>query len=149
MPLLMAMQVAAQQDDEKPTFPLDNFYAERRPWARSFLKDFHFSLSTGIGNTYFRHKLSGFGVLQPSGYETRIFSMTTGARYTNWVNTVAADTLASGPDSYFITSDTATLGFKGRGLNIPLKGTLHYEFLDNYRVGVGYSYDLMFIGNMR
>ena len=151
---MAAVQVCAQEqkpakDDEKPTFPLDNFYAERKPWGRSFLKDFHFSHSTGMGTTFFRHKLSGFGVAQPVGHDTRIFSMTTGARYTNWVNTVVADTLTGGSDSYTVASDTATLGFKGRGFNIPLKGTIHYEFLDRYRLGVGYSYDMMFIGPMR
>jgi hypothetical protein len=136
------------KDEDKPQFPLDNFYAERKPWARSFFKDFHISLSTGYGNTFFRHTLSGFGVAQPAGYDTRIFSTSTGARYTNWVNTVVADTLSSGPDSYVISSDTARLGFKGLGFNIPLKATLHYEFLGRYRIGGGYSYELMIIGPM-
>lgn len=130
-------------------FPLDNFYAERKPWARTFFKDFHLSLSTGGGETFFRHRLAGFGVAQPAGYDTRIFSMANGQRYTNWVNTIAADTLANGPDTYFIASDTAELGFKGSGFNIPLKATLHYEFLGRYRLGAGYSFDLMFIGPMR
>jgi len=76
--------------------------------------------------------------------------MSTGSRYTNWVNTVVADTLVGGPDSRPpITSDTARLGFKGGAFNIPLKGTLHYEFLGRYRVGGGYSYEMMFIGAMR
>jgi hypothetical protein len=135
-------------DGDKPTFPLENFYAERKPWARSFFKDFHFGLSTGYGNTFFRHTLTGYGVLQPPGYDTRIYSMTTGARYTNWVNTAVGDTLTTGPDSYFIGSDTARLGFKGLGFNIPFKATLHYEFLGRYRIGGGYSYELMIIGQM-
>ncbi len=137
------------KDDEKPMFPLENFYAERKPWGRSFLKHFHFSLSTGAGHTFFRHELPGFGVIQPKGYDTRIFAMSTGNRYMNWVNTVAADTLTTGPDSYYIASDTARLGFKGGGFNVPLKATLHYEFLGKYRLGGGYSYELMFIGPMR
>lgn len=139
-----------QQEDEKPTFPLDNFYAERKKWPRTFLKDFHLSLSTGYGNTFFRHNLSGFGVFQPTGLQPRVFSIATGARYTNWVNTIRGDTLSSAPtDSYFVSADTAKLGFKGLGLNIPLKATLHYEFLGRYRLGGGYSYDLMVIGPMR
>lgn len=145
----ICQQQEPQKDKDEPTFPLDNFYAERRPWGRSFLKDFHFSLSTGAGHTFFRHELSGFGVAQPVGYDTRIFSMSTGARYTNWLNTVAGDTLLNGPDNFYITSDTARLGFKGGGFNIPLKATLHYEFLGRYRLGGGYSYELMFIGPMQ
>jgi hypothetical protein len=145
--LLAATGGYAQNDP--PSFPLDNFYVERRPWGRSFFKDFHFSLSTGYGNTFFRHTLPGFGVMQPKGYDSRIFSTASGARYTNWVNTVVADTLVGGSDSFFISSDTARLGFKGLGFNIPLKATLHYEFLGRYRIGGGYSYELMFIGHMR
>lgn len=137
------------KDEDKPTFPLENFYAERRPWARSFLKDFHLSISTGYGNTFFRHTLPGYGVMQPVGYDTRIFSIASSTRYTNWVNAIVGDTLVAGPDSYLISSDTARLGFKGLGFNIPLKASLHYEFLGRYRIGGGYSYELMVIGPMQ
>src|SRR6185436_3475928 len=41
------------------------------------------------------------------------------------------------------------LGFKGNAFNIPLKLTLHYEFKGKYRVGAGYSYELMSIGTLR
>jgi hypothetical protein len=137
-----------QEQDEEPMFPLETIYAERKPWARSFFKDFHFGLSTGGGHTFFSHKLTGFGVAQPTGYDTRLFSMAdSSVRYTNWVNTVADDPLDA--DSYHISSDTATLGFKGGAFNIPLKATLHYEFMGTYRVGAGYSYELMVIGHLR
>jgi len=131
-------------------FPLDNIYAERKPWARSFLRHFHFSLSTGLGHTFFRHELSGFGILQPEGFDSRIYSMAIPAsQYTNWVNTISSEpALPTGTDT-FTFPDTEKLGFKGGGFNVPLKGTIHYEFQGKYRIGGGYSYDIMVIKRMR
>jgi hypothetical protein len=138
------------EDKDKPTFPLENFYAERKPWARSFFKDFHFSLSTGYGNTFFRHTLTGFGVSQPQGTDSRVFELSNPTvRYANWVNAAVLDTLPINSATDFVVgSDQAKLGFKGLGFNIPLKATIHYEFLSRYRVGGGYSYELMIIGPM-
>lgn len=59
------------------------------------------------------------------------------------------DATILGPDSFVVSSDTARLGFKNNGLNIPLKLTIHYEFLDRYRIGGGFSYELMRMGNFR
>lgn len=57
------------------------------------------------------------------------------------------DTLNQGPDSFIVSSDSSKLGFKGHALNIPIRLTAHYEFLEKYRVGVGFSYELMNMGN--
>lgn len=137
----------AQEDEEKPTFPLENFYAKRKKWPRTILKNFHLGISTGYGTTFFGHKLNGFGVFQRPGYAPRIFDAgpTVGSRYGNWVNRVVGDTLAVQPGNFLVSSDTARLGFRGRSLNIPIKATLHYEY-DRYRIGGGYSYDYMRIG---
>jgi len=60
---------------------------------------------------------------------------------------VTTDTVtSSSPEVFRVSSDTSKLGFKGHGLNIPLKATLHYEFLKRYRIGIGYSYELMSMG---
>ncbi len=86
-------------------------------------------------------------MIQPIGHDTRIFSLSNpNSRYVNWVNKITADTLDPAPDSYLISSDTARLRFKGLGINIPLKATVHYEFLERYRLGAGYSYEIMVIG---
>lgn len=140
----------AQEEGDKPQFPLDNFYAERKKWPRNVLKDFHLGISTGFGTTFFSHKLNGFGVFQRPGFTPRIFvaGPAVGSRYSNWVNQIAGDTLSVQPGNFLISSDTATLGFKGRGLNIPLKATLHYEY-DRYRIGGGYSYEFMHLGEFR
>ncbi len=136
--------------DEPPTFPLDNFYAERKPWPRQILKDFHFGLSTGYGHTFFGHKLDGFGVFQRPGYSPRIFpaGVALGNRYSNWVNQVVGDTLAIQPGHFLVSSDTANLRFRGRSWHVPLRATLHYEY-DRYRIGGGYSYEYMRLGEFR
>ena len=105
------------------------------------------SLSTGYGNTFLSHKLDGFGIYQRSGYMPGIFpSNQTASRYSNWVNTVTPESVTSLPDIFRVNSDTAKLGFKGHASNIPLKATLHYEFLKRYRIGIGYSYEIMLMG---
>jgi hypothetical protein len=138
------------QDEEKPTFPLETIYAKRKPWGvRKILRNFRFSASTGYGHTFFSHKLDGYGIVQPTGFAPRVFPIATPAsRYMNWVNSIVPDTLSTSFDSFTVSSDTAKLGFKGGGWNIPLNVTIHYEFLERYRVGAGYSYEYMNIGPM-
>lgn len=68
--------------------------------------------------------------------------------YSNWVNAVVADNLAVLPDSYLVSSDTAKLGFKGNGFNIPLHVSIHYE-LKNFRIGAGYGIEPMFLGTFK
>jgi len=139
--------VAYAQEDEKPTFPLETIYAKRKSYPlRTALKNVKFSASIGYGTTFFNHKLDGFGVFQREGYAPRIFPADVGptTRYSNWVNQVIIDTLTVQPDSYLVSSDTASLGFKGHGMNIPLHLSIHYEF-KKLRIGGGYGLEPMFM----
>ncbi|MBL7872618.1 MAG: hypothetical protein JNM78_13460 [Cyclobacteriaceae bacterium] len=138
--------VSLAQDDEKPTFPLETIYAKRKKnTTRKILRNFKFSLSTGYGNTYMSHKLDNFGIFQRPGFAPRLFAngIVPDTTYTNWINRVRKDTLSTSPDSFFVTGDTTKLGFKGKGINIPLNLTVHYEFLKRFRIGGGISYEAM------
>lgn len=134
-------------DEDKLVFPLDNFYAKRKPnVTRAILKNFSLGVSTGYGTTFFSHKLNGFGVVQPTSGPPRLFPVgSTIPKYSNWVNNAVGDTLTIMPAYFLVSGDTAKLGFKGKGLNIPFKATLHYEY-DRYRIGGGYSYEFMHMG---
>lgn len=137
-----------EEGKDNSGFPLDNFYAERKPRARSFLRHFHFSLSTGYGNSFFSHELPGYGIYQPVGAAPQIFPGTSPTTlYTNWVNERVLSTTAAGP-GYLVLSDTATIGFRGNAMNIPLKATIHFEFKKRYRIGIGYSYEYMSMGSL-
>lgn len=118
---------------------------------RSILKHFRLGVSIGYGQTFFSHKLDGFGIHQKPGRQPLIFpaDISNSTRFSNWLNQVQTDTISISPESFLISSDTAKLKFKGKSLNIPLKATLHYEFLGRYRIGGGYSYEFMSIGSMR
>lgn len=143
----LSVSVYAQRDEEI-TFPLDNFYAKRqKSELRTVFKNFVFTGSIGYGNTFMRHKLDGFGISQADGVPPLIFPVGRSNRFSNWVNTVSANIPASGPDSFVVSSDSTQLGFKGSALNLPLKLTIHYEFLQKYRVGLGYSYEIMSMGD--
>jgi hypothetical protein len=149
---MMAPVLVSAQDEETPTFPLETIYAKRKSYpVRKVLRNLKFSASIGMGNTYFRHKLDGFGVFQREGFAPRIFPAGTSPSpiYSNWVNFVAGDTLTVMPDSYLISSDTAKLKFKANGINIPIHLTIHYEFLKKFRIGGGYGYEAMFIGQFQ
>ncbi|MEQ8423311.1 MAG: hypothetical protein RIA63_01285 [Cyclobacteriaceae bacterium] len=138
----------AQKDDEI-TFPLDNFYAKRvKSPLRTILKNVVFTGSIGYGKTFLSHKLEGFGISQVDGVQPEIFPLDSAVRFRNWVNQVSVDTVNSGPDSFTVSSDTSKLGFKGRAFNIPFRLTLHYEFLQRYRLGGGFSYELMNMGDL-
>lgn len=138
----------AQEEDEI-SFPLENFYAKRvKSPFRTILKNFVFSGSIGYGNTFLSHKLEGFAISQVDGIAPTIFPVDRNNRFSNWVNTVSAAN-PQGPESFVVSSDTTQLGFKGNGLNLPLKLTVHYEFLNRYRIGGGYSYEIMSMGEFR
>lgn len=131
---------------------METIYAKRQKnVTRGILKNIKFSLSTGVGRTYMRHELTTYGVFQRTGYAPRIFPVGTAVlpKYANWVNTVVSDTLSLMPDSFLVAGDTAKLGFKGKGLNIPLNLTIHYEFLKRFRLGGGYSYEAIFLGDFK
>lgn len=144
----LPMEIYAQQEDKATTFPLENFYAKIKKRPRSILQNIKFSLSTGYGSTYFSHELNGFGIYQEPGKQPNIFIAATPAtRYTNWVNQSVKDGNPAVPGSFMVSSDSASLGFKGNAMNIPLKATIHYEFGGRYRIGAGYSFELMSIGS--
>jgi len=145
--VVLAPEITLAQDESGTTFPLENFYVERKKPARNIFKNFRLGLSTGLGNTFFSHKLNGYSIYQLPGQAPTIYPTTSGAnvRLTNWVNAVAADSSSAAPGGLTISSDTAKLGFKSNALNIPLKATLHYEY-KKFRFGAGYSYELMSIG---
>lgn len=147
--IIVPHSVAAQEDDAATTFPLENFYAKIKKNPRSILRNFRFSFSTGYGNTFFSHKLPGYALYQAPGKAPTLFDKTLTAappRFSNWVNQAAIDTSSVRPQSFQVSSDSAKLGFKGNALNIPFKLTIHYEWQGRYRIGGGYSYELMSIG---
>jgi len=149
--MLLLSGVVLAQDDEKPTFPLETIYAKRKSYPiRSMLRNLKFSGSLGVGNTFFKHHLDGFGIFQRTDYEPRIFpaGVTPDPKYSNWVNKVVNDDLTILPDSYLISSDTADLGFKGNGLNFPIHLMIHYE-IKNFRIGGGYGIEPMFLGEFK
>ena len=136
------------QDDGKTTFPLENFYVKRDgPGWRKIFRNFRLGVTTGYGRSFMNHDLSGYGIYQPANGAPSIFANNDpNARLTHWVNRMSTDSTAAVPGSFLVNSDTAKIGFKGHTLNIPLRLTLHYEFLKRFRIGVGYSWELMSLG---
>jgi hypothetical protein len=137
------------QDEGKEVIPLDHFYVKRTggSFFRRILKDVTFGLSTGYGNTFFSHTIDGFSVYQLPNKNPQIFASSTTPRFGNWVNNVQIDSSLALGNAVVIPA-AADLGFKGNALNIPLQIFAYYSFLQRYRIGMGYSYELMSIGSL-
>ncbi|WP_133259767.1 hypothetical protein [Pseudochryseolinea flava] len=140
---LVCPQVFGQQDN---SIPLDHFYVDRQgpSFFRKVLSKVTFGLSTGYGLTTFKHSLDGYGIQQNPGERPIIFPIGDAAStsgYSNWFNRVDSAVINILPTSFRASSDTADIGFRNKAFNIPLKATLHVEFLDRYRIGGGYSFE--------
>ena len=116
---------------------------------RGLLSKLHFGLSTGYGATTFKHNLDGLGIYQPASGNPIVFDPgTPTVGFTNWFNSVESGPLVINPADFSITSDDdEEIGFKSKSFNIPLKATVHFEFMSRYRVGAGYSYEFTKVGD--
>lgn len=154
MSLASVPELFAQEKEEKGTsIPLDHFYVKRKgPGLRGLLSKLHFGLSTGYGSTTFKHDLNGFMILQQPDSVPKIISSGPppgSVGYANWFNKVElANDITTGT-SFLVNSDTAELGFKSKSFNIPLRATVHVEFLNRYRVGGGFSYEFQKVNDFK
>lgn len=122
---------------------MDHFYVDRDGPGlfRKLVSKLNWGLSTGYGSTTFKHEFDGFGIYQPPTGRPFIFNPTTPANgYSNWFNQVTPTTLVINPTDFSVNADTATIGFKSKSFNIPLRATVHVEF-NRYRIGGGYSFE--------
>ncbi len=149
---MCSVNLALSQDKEKDkenSIPLDHFYVERQgPGIRKLLSKFTFGLSTGYGATTFKHKLDDYGIYQPASGKPIVFNPaqpTLG--YNNWFNKIDTSALVINPADFSLTSGKR--GFKSKSFNIPIRATLHYEFLKYYRIGIGYSLEFTKVGDFK
>jgi hypothetical protein len=139
------------KNESEASIPLEHFYIKRKGhgFLRPWLSKLHWGLSTGYGNTAFKHKLDGFGIIQQPDSMPQIFTDgNLSSRYTNWTNDVSTTSGSTQSGSFVVSSDTAELGFKSKMISIPLKATVHVEF-NRYRIGGGYSFDYTRVGEFK
>ncbi|MEO1053388.1 MAG: hypothetical protein AAFX87_22330 [Bacteroidota bacterium] len=141
------------QDSPKKGEEYQGYYLKpKKNVIRTFWSKFNFSFSTGYGRTFYSHKLDGYGIFQPqqeAGLPPRVFPLGTNTTFTNWFNRFETDSLGISGNGLSVASDTTEgLGFRGAGLSIPFKASIHYEW-DKYRFGLGIIKEFHFIGNMR
>jgi hypothetical protein len=141
--------VLSAQDKGNTAIPLDHFYAKRESVGafRKILTRITFGANLGYGNTYFSNQLTGLGIYQLPGVNPQIFDVNTLTRYGNWVNDPTVDKTPPLGSAFVSNPGAANVEFTGNGLNIPLNLFLYYGF-NRYRIGAGYSYELMSIGTL-
>jgi hypothetical protein len=146
----MPSAFAQYESESEATIPLDKFYIARKGSGRKLLSRLTFGLSLGVGSTTFKHNLDGFGIFQNPGVAPTIYSSgNVTAGYSNWFNRVDSVENIPNSESFTVDSETDKIGFKAKAWSIPIKATLHYEFLKRYRIGGGYSIEYMNIGNFQ
>jgi hypothetical protein len=145
--------VLAQYETEKEaTIPLKYFYIKRQGISpfRKVLSKVTFGFSTGYGSSTLSHELNGFGILQNPGVDPTIFRIdqdgVAGQAYSNWFHKVRPFTNTTEPGAFTVTSEDSKIGFRGKAFHIPLKATMHVEFLKRYRAGIGYSFEYTHLG---
>lgn len=132
------------QEEKDVSIPLDHFYVDRQGVGllRNLLSKLHIGLSTGYGSTTFRHNLDDLGIYQPASGNPYLFNPTTPTNgLFNWFNEVVDTTLVINPGDFLVSPDTASLGFRSKSFNIPLRATVHVEIQQRYRIGGGYSFE--------
>lgn len=116
----------------------------RRSPLRTILNQFSIGLTTGYGRTFYKHSPEGFVLIQKKGglniIDTASFNANgTNSGYSNWLNDAQiSNELLVSPGDTIVLSDTASLGFRGNGGNVPLVFTLHYN-IGRFRIGGGVS----------
>lgn len=144
--------IAQYKNEKEASVPLEHFYVERSGvgWFRKILSKVTFGFSTGYGSTKFKHELDGLGILQNPDSTPKLFLVNDiNSGYSNWFNKSIGSGNTLQTDFFAVSSDTAEIGFKSKAFNIPLKATLHVEFLDRYRIGGGYSIDYTHLGDFK
>jgi hypothetical protein len=145
----------AAQDDRDVSIPLDHFYAKPvNGGLRNFLSKFHFSFSTGYGQTFYKQDLSEFSIYQAPDSLPVIFNGSGGVPgtingYRYWFNRAepSGDRTFNPGNDFVVNGDSADLAFEGRGWSIPINLTVHFEF-DRYKVGGGFMMEYHRPGEM-
>jgi hypothetical protein len=140
---------AQYKSESEASIPLDKFYIERQGAGfRKLLSKFTFGLSTGYGKGAIKHKFEDYEILQNSNASPVIRSVTDPTKYyLNWIN--KSEETSATAASFTASPSDGKIGFRSKVFSIPLKATLHYEFLKRYRMGGGYSYEYTHIGSFK
>ena len=166
--LITFQEIIAQSTDVYEKY---NIY--RNP-TTVFLNKFTWTLTTGYGRTYYQHDLEGYYFYQ-LGQDQLVLPLSDNINfpqfegYANWLNdpTLALERTARDPFDipfpplsnpvlnpalnggyFFASTDTTQIGFRGISHGIPVTLQLHYEFLEKFRIGLGYTYEKQFVNEL-
>ncbi len=148
--------ISAQNNDPYAAFMVQR--VEKNP-IREFLNKFSFSFTGGYGRTFYKHQLPGYGVINK---DDSLFSglylfnisdsvSTTFTAYQHWLTTPRESTITrfeNIDEGNQLLSDTARLGYKGNSAAIPFTLTIHYNFLERFRLGGGIAYEIHHLPTM-
>ena len=157
---LGAFQMRGQQEDIYARY---NIY--RNPIMVQ-LNKLSWTLTTGYGQTFSSHDLSGFYFYQSDDGQYILPSNSTVATqfqgYADWLNSPSLDPKLPlrnpfdvpfpnlpnpvlNPElanvQFFTNGDTTEIGFRGLAHSIPVTLQVHFNFMEKFRIGLGYSWE--------
>jgi hypothetical protein len=153
---------------QAPPEVYEKYQVYRSP-LRLFLNKFTLTATTGYGQTYYKHDLNGYYFFQdPNGQYIRTTEGGIGADfqgYSGWLgNPALGPSIAlnspftipfppgteTGPEladgQILLNGDETDFGFRGIGHDIPINLQLHFNFMEKFRVGIGYSWQKQLLG---
>lgn len=127
----------------------------KRSAIRAFLSKFTLSLSTGRGTTYYKHQLTGVGLVQKPDslfIFDNVFNIsndTIPIAHIGWFsNPIAFNGIPIGPNDFVINTDTAEVIFKAKGKSTPFVAMLHFK-VDRYWFGAGAEFEFHKFGTFK
>ena len=121
---------------------------------RRIANKFTLTVTTGYGRTYYKHDIPGLTILDANGelLITDDSSLSPGSSFTAykyWMNNPQPIVGTLKATDAIYSSDTSTFKIRGTGTNIPINLSLHYTFLEKFRIGGGATFELQSINNLR
>lgn len=122
--------------------------------VRGFLNRFTLNVSTGYASTFYKHEITGVGLIQKGENEVYLFDNTflvtdsISNAYSNWFNDPTVSGVAVDPDDLQLGTDTIPVTYKMTGHNIPIDASIHFAY-DRYRFGIGGSFELQIVNKFR
>ncbi len=139
-------------------------YNIHRNPVRLFLNRISFTLTPGVSSTYYKHDLKGLYLIQDQDNQyvlpttTDISGQSSLSGYADWLNDPVLGPVVVGPtiplpvsnpsllmNPALINGDSVDIGFRGAASGIPVTVQVHYNFLENFRAGLGFTWEKQYM----
>lgn len=120
---------------------------------RQILNKISITFTGGYGRTFYKHDLPGYGLINKTdSLQSGLYvfaladsSVSSFPGYRNWLNAPVLDSVSRNSPSDLerqVLGDTVNLGYKGNSAAFPFTVAISVDFLQRFRAGGGFSYEI-------